>query len=520
MSSFLKLTKINIKSVINAMFARKNKKTIAQLVVLTSLFVLLMCASFGGMYWGMAEAFSQMNLTHYVFIQAGIVTVFLIVLMVAIETSSGVFRGKDKELLASMPIKDSVIISSKLASVLFSSYIYAFITLAPSMVVYFIYAPFDVGLFFLLILAYLFFPILPTIIGVFLGAFAAWLGSFVKSKVFSIILSLLLSVAVILFSTFYQDIINFYLAKGASFVNALNYVVPSVGLIQGSLFGGIWWHFLIFVALNLVVIAPGVAFATYVYKRVNFAKIGKNKTKKVYYRQKSQFLSLLQKERKLYFNNVTYVTNTIMFCLILIAIPMIIYFSGLKDVMPNEMLPLVVLLCLCTMAGSCYVSSVSISIEGKRFQNMKSMPITSSKYIWAKILFNVLLVLPFALIAGVLSACFFAGSGVVAIIAYFVLPVMSVVLSSCFGILLNLLFPKMQFSNDAQVVKQSLSGVLGMFGGMVFGAVPFVIELFVYGLISINYWILINFCYFCAIILIISLILNKKSNKLVENIQV
>lgn len=147
MSSFLKLTKINIKSVINAMFARKNKKTIAQLVVLTSLFVLLMCASFGGMYWGMAEGFSRMNLTHYVFIQAGIVTVILIVLMVAIETSSGVFRGKDKELLASMPIKDSVIISSKLASVLFSSYIYAFITLAPSMVVYFVYAQFDVVCF-------------------------------------------------------------------------------------------------------------------------------------------------------------------------------------------------------------------------------------------------------------------------------------------------------------------------------------------------------------------------------------
>ena len=49
MFNFLKLTKINIKSVINSMFARKKKKTIAQLVVLTSLFVLLMCASFGGM---------------------------------------------------------------------------------------------------------------------------------------------------------------------------------------------------------------------------------------------------------------------------------------------------------------------------------------------------------------------------------------------------------------------------------------------------------------------------------------
>ena len=520
MSSFLKLTKINIKSVINSMFARKKKKTIAQLVVLTSLFVLLMCMSFGGMYWGMAEGFSQMNLTHYVFIQAGIVTVILIVLMVAIETSSGVFRGKDKELLASMPINDSVIISSKLASVLFSSYIYAFITLAPSMVVYFIYAPFDVGLFFLLILAYVFFPILPTVLGVFLGAFSAWLGSFVKSKAFSIILSLLLSVAVILFSTFYQDIINFYLEKGASFVNALNYVVPSVGLIQGSLFGRNWWHFLIYVGLNLIMIVPGVAFATFVYKRVNFAKIGKNKKKKVSFKQKSQFLSLVQKESKLYFNNVTYVTNTIMFCLMLIAIPLIIQFSGLKKVMPNQMLPLVVLLCLCVMSGSCYVSSVSISIEGKRFQNMKSMPITSSKYIWAKILFNVLLVLPFVLIAGIMSACFFAQSGVVAMLSYFVLPVMSVVASSCLGILLNLLFPKMQFSNDAQVVKQSLSGVLGMFGGMIFGAVPFVVELFVYGLISINYLILINFCYFCAIILIISLILHKKSKKLVENIQV
>lgn len=520
MFNFLKLTKINVKSVINSMFARKKKKTIAQLVVLTSIFVLFMCASFGGMYWGMAEKFSQMNLTHYVFVQAGIVTVILIVLMVAIETSSGVFRGKDKELLASMPIKDSVIISSKLASVLFSSYIYAFITLAPSMVVYFVYAQFDVGLFFLLILAYLFFPILPSIIGVFLGAFAAWLSSFVKSKIFSIILSLLLSVAVILFSTFYQDIINFYLSKGASFVNALNYVVPSVGLIQSSLFGGIWWHFLIFVALNLIMIVPGVVFATFVYKQANFAKNGKSKTKKVYYKQKSQFLSLLQKESRLYFNNVTYVTNTFMFCLILIAIPLIGYFSGLKDVVPKEMLPLIVLLCLCSLTGSCYVSSVSISIEGKCFQNMKSMPITSSQYIRAKILLNVLLVLPFALTAAILSVCFFENGGAVAIISYFVLPVMSVVLSSCFGILLNLLFPKMQFSNYAQIVKQSLSGVLGMFGGMVFGAAPFVVELFVYGLISTNYLILINFCYFCAIILIISLILHKKSNKLVENIQV
>ena len=131
---------------------------------------------------------------------------------------------------------------------------------------------------------------------------------------------------------------------------------------------------------------------------------------------------------------------------------------------------------------------------------MKSMPIASSKYIWAKILFNVLLVLPFALTAGIMSACFFADGEVVAIMSYFVLPILSVVLSSCFGILLNLLFPKMQFSNDAQVVKQSLSGVLGMFGGIVFGAVPLVIELFVYGLISTNYLILINFCYFCAII--------------------
>ena len=277
---------------------------------------------------------------------------------------------------------------------------------------------------------------------------------------------------------------------------------------------------MIFVALNLILIVPGVVFATFVYKQANFAKNGKSKTKKVYYKQKSQFLSLLQKESRLYFNNVTYVTNTFMFCLILIAIPLIGYFSGLKDVVPKEMLPLIVLLCLCSLTGSCYVSSVSISIEGKCFQNMKSMPITSSQYIRAKILFNVLLVLPFALTAAILSVCFFAGSGVVAIIAYFVLPVMSVVLSSCFGILLNLLFPKMQFSNYAQVVKQSLSGVLGMFGGMVFGAAPFVVELFVYGLISTNYLILINFCYFCAIILIISLILHKKSNKLVENIQV
>lgn len=520
MSDFFKLTKINIKNVFNATFARKKKKTIAQLIVLTTLFVLLMCLSFGGMYWGMAESFSQINLTHYIFIQAGIVTIIFIVLMVAIETSSGVFRGKDKELLASMPVRDWTIISSKLAAVLFSSYLYAFITLSPSIVIYFVFAPFDAGLFFLLVLTYFLFPILPTVIGIFLGALVAWVSAFIKSKFFSIVLSLLLSVGVILFSTFYQDIINLYIQNGASFSNALNFVVPSVGLVEGALFGGIGWHYIVFVALNLISLVPGVAFATLVYKRVNFAKVGENKTKKVFYKQNKPFLALLKKESKLYFNNVTYATNTIMFCLILIALPVVLYFSGVGGFVPSDMLTLVVLLCECALAGSCYISSVSISIEGKRFQNIKSMPLDFRVVVCAKVVFNVLLELPFIFVAGVLSSCFFADCGIISIISFFVIPIVASVASSCFGMLMNLLLPKMKFSNDAQVVKQSLSGGLGMLGGMVICSLPFVVELFVYQFISINYLILINFCYFCVIFLIFFIILNKKSKKLIENIEI
>lgn len=98
MSSFLKLTKINIKSVINAMFARKIKNNRATRCFDFSFCSFDVCVLWwnvlgdgGGIFANEPDALC--------FYSSGNRHCVLIVLMVAIETSSGVFRGKTKNCL-------------------------------------------------------------------------------------------------------------------------------------------------------------------------------------------------------------------------------------------------------------------------------------------------------------------------------------------------------------------------------------------------------------------------------------
>lgn len=110
-------------------------------------------------------------------------------------------------------------------------------------------------------------------------------------------------------------------------------------------------------------------------------------------------------------------------------------------------------------------SSVSISLEGKNLPLLKSLPIRPVDVFAAKCLPNLLFGGGMAVICGpVLCAALGLDAGFY--LWSILLPLMMITLSAQLGIVINLLFPKLDWVNEIVVVKQSLAAMLGLFSGM------------------------------------------------------
>ena len=106
-----------------------------------------------------------------------------------------------------------------------------------------------------------------------------------------------------------------------------------------------------------------------------------------------------------------------------------------------------------------------ISLEGRAFNILKSIPVKPTTIIISKVLAAVLVMLPFILIGDLIMFAKFDFSLleiILILLASIVLPL----LAELIGIALNLKYPKMNAENDAEVVKQSVSTLIATFLGM------------------------------------------------------
>lgn len=117
---------------------------------------------------------------------------------------------------------------------------------------------------------------------------------------------------------------------------------------------------------------------------------------------------------------------------------------------------------------TCTTSS-SISLEGKSLWIMKSLPITIKQIFWSKILLNVVVIMIPSSISLLMLGLTFGFNPL-----YYLTGLLFIIASalgvSMFGLLMNLFFPKLEYENEQEVIKQSLAAFLGvmipMFAGL------------------------------------------------------
>jgi ABC-2 type transport system permease protein len=166
------------------------------------------------------------------------------------------------------------------------------------------------------------------------------------------------------------------------------------------------------------------------------------------------------------------------------------------------------------------ITSSMISLEGKKFSILKSLPVKPYTIIKSKILMTVILMLPILLV-GTIMVSLRCGFSVIDTVLLCAICIALTFVAETYGIICNLKFPKMDAENDTEVVKQSTSSFVAVMGGMflvtVNGAV--LIALAVIGL-NISIILGIFLAFYAIVYLLMKLYLNTKGTKIFNKIQV
>lgn len=234
------------------------------------------------------------------------------------------------------------------------------------------------------------------------------------------------------------------------------------------------------------------------------------------------------KELKRYFSSPVYMFNTIFGLLLVLVLTVLLCIKGnsiIEMLLSNEKLSIdismpviyyILVLFSCLMTS---ITSSSISLEGKTINITKSLPISEKDILKSKIIYPYIIELPFVIISELIFFIVFKVN-IIYILLIFSMSISTITLSSILGLVINLKYPKMNASNDTEVVKQSMSSMVAVFINMgiiiisVIGIFSLYDKLNIYLLLSTHVFIII------LVTIILYYILMNKSIKEYRSINV
>lgn len=151
---------------------------------------------------------------------------------------------------------------------------------------------------------------------------------------------------------------------------------------------------------------------------------------------------------------------------------------------------------------------VSISLEGKNLWILKSSPIKERDIFKSKILLNIILTMPIAIIC-FMTLSFRLGFNMKSTALVILTIILISIFSATLGIFINLLYPKMDFTSDVAVVKRGASVIISMISNVAFIALICGLG-YILGISNINTFLIFgNIITVISIFIIYKLLKNK-----------
>ncbi len=445
----------------------------------------------------------------------------LIILAFGIFTAGNrIFGAKGYDILSSMPVKTENIVLSRFLSLYAEDLVLTLAVMLPGVAVYGSLARPGLGFYLVAVFGIVFIPAIPLVISTLLGTAVTALSARMKHKnLMQSLLSVAFVVAVLLgsFSTGdeAENLTPEVLAQLAQTMGTLlKQLYPPAVWLGRAMIGGELWGLGLFVMVSVAVMALSI----YIVSKMFHSTVGKlmNVAARQDYKlsaleRRGLLKALYIREVKRYFSSSIYVTNTIIGPIMGLIMAVALAFSGLEAVqsaIPVDITGLIPF-AFAGVFSMMTTTSTSISLEGKHFWAIQSLPIPTKALLDGKILLNLSLMTPFYVL-GEIALVIALKPDFLAFLWLLLIPLTIMLFSVVLGITVNLKFHSFDWEREETVVKQSLPAALGGFAGFFLAAVLGVLRFVIPAAFS-----QLVLAVMCLLILGITSIFYRKNNRAV-----
>ena len=395
------------------------------------------------------------------------------------KAGSVIFRKEGYDMLCSLPVSQTAIVISRFIRMYVENLMLTLLVMLPGMVVYSCFVQPKFSFYLIGLIVILAIPLAPIAAATLIGAIITGISSRMKHK--SLVgagLTIAFTLVALLFSSklsMLEGELTPEMMKGFSeqMLAVIGKMYPPAIWLGTSMTEGNIFRCLacvvVFVAAFVVIVAL-VSCNFHSICRGLFSTSAKHDYQMGSLQKNSVLLSLYKKEMKRYFASSIYVSNTIMGPIMGVALSGALLVVGVDSL--EQMLTMSVDICSLIPFGLSGVfcmmttTSVSISMEGKEWWIVKSLPLQTKTILDSKILWNLSLMLPFYVVSEILLMIAMRPR-IAELFWMLVIPAVMMVFSCVYGITINLHFPVFDWESETTVVKQSVSTVLGGMGGFI-----------------------------------------------------
>ncbi len=471
---------------------RRSTGAIIFFVAMMAVIPIFFAALFLALALMICEPFASVGLGWFYFTIMSGAAILLGVFGSVFNTFASMYLAKDNDLLLSLPIPVKDVLIARLLGVLAMSFYYSAPATITSAIVYMVLgSPSALGVIGSLLLVP-FVTLIVFMLSCGLGFIVAKLSQKLKNKGF---LSALIMLAFFgLYYLFYfkaSEVIQQIVANGeavASGVKIYAYPFYAMGKVgEGNPIAIVCFTAAVLVLLGLV----------WWLLSKSFLKIITNggKSKKVMFdgkisKQCSPEKAFFKKELRKYLSSANYMLNTSIgsIFMLLVSVAIIIYAPTIREIiapsaegnginLPRIMSVMSLGIAMLLSANN-FISAPSISLEGKTLWLLKSLPIRPKTAFSAKSALHFAITAPFTLLASIVLSVVLRLSPLSAIIC--VLAALAfVLLCGRSGVIINLAFPNVKWTNETIAVKQGLSVLFSMLGGILYSIILCVPYIFI-----------------------------------------
>ncbi|MEK4744828.1 MULTISPECIES: putative ABC transporter permease subunit [unclassified Bacillus (in: firmicutes)] len=454
---------------------KQNKILLSASIALVGVLLMLYCgaSAYGLVKLGMSEIIPV-----YALVISSVLTLFFTIF----KANGEIFAFKDYDLLMSLPIRVSTIITSRFLYLYLLNTIFSIIIMLPMGVVYGIHENPSVSFYFMWFISMFIASLIPTTIAAIFGAAITAIASRFKNT--NKITTILSFIVIITFSFFMmkngnsQHSLNDMNGIGAIVSEQLTKVYPLANMFQKAIVNADIVAFILFVGISVIWYYLFVKILSLKYKQINtgistYHMLSNYEIHSM--RKESVLVALYKKEVKRFFSSTVYVINSgmgvvmaIAFALAIVVVgpSQLIDYPGIETLL-QKIAPFAISAAISMTCTTC----VSLSLEGKNVWIIKSLPITPKMIYDSKILVNLSLSIPASLISAVLLIIGLK-LDVWSSILIVITPIAYSFFSAVWGIFINNRFGYYDWVSETQIVKQSVGSFVGMFGGLITAVIP------------------------------------------------